>query len=82
MTEILYRQNSAAIYFFTKFILFRYKTSADNFQRALADESGMIRKQMETKINHKWSQCEGRLPRPPHEDKRQFDHHTSDEEPG
>jgi hypothetical protein len=50
MKEILRRQNSLAISlpFICKFLLLRYLMSAGNFQGAVADESGIIRNQMET----------------------------------
>jgi hypothetical protein len=64
MKEILRRQNSSAI---SHHVLpaSLIDVSFSNFQRAVVDESGIIRTKMGTHNGSEWSQRKGRLVRPP-----------------
>jgi hypothetical protein len=61
MKRILRGQNSLP--FLAKFSFFVIRCLCCNFQTALLDESGMIRTQMGSTIDQKWSQCMGRFVR-------------------
>jgi hypothetical protein len=63
MKEILHRQNATTISRQVSPACV-VDVSDDNFQRAVVDESGIIRSQLGRHNKSKWSQCKGRLAYP------------------